>query len=142
MPHYIHADRSSPLTDLERVFWHQDEPCHWPQPFSTMGAQPGGWQSSECGLSSMVLTVIRRYRMARRVSLNLPTAGNWETFAQEAEAVSHHLNVSPHKLLQGYGLAAVEELAKKQRWMAFAAALNQINRFFQASRRELLWRHG
>ena len=33
IPHYIHADRSSPLMDLERVFWHQEEPAIGPNHF-------------------------------------------------------------------------------------------------------------
>jgi asparagine synthase (glutamine-hydrolysing) len=45
-------------------------------------------------------------------------------------------------VLQAYGLPGLERLAREQRWRAFAATINQINKYFQASRRELLWQHG
>jgi asparagine synthase (glutamine-hydrolysing) len=141
IPHYIHPDRSSPLMDLERVLWHQDEPAIGPNHFLP-------WQLNRAAAEAGVRVVLDGFDGDTTVShgaarfTEMAYAGKWEEFAHEASAVSQHFSVSTHSILQGYGLAAVEELAKKQRWLAVAAAISQINRFFLASRRELLWRHG
>ena len=140
-PHYIHADRSGPLMDLERVFWHQDEPSIGPNHFLP-------WQLNRAAAEAGVRVVLDGFDGDTTVShgaarlAELAYGGEWETFVHEANAVSCHFNVTPHRLLQTYGVAALKELAKKQRWLIFARAINQINRSFQASRRELLWRHG
>lgn len=141
IPHFVHADRSSPLSDLERVFWYQDEPSIGPNHFLPWGLNRA---ASEAG----VRVILDGFDGDTTIShgaarlTELAYAGEWEKFAREAQAVSAHFNVTPLGLLQGYGLTAVEELAKHQRWLAFAAAINQINRVYRASRRQLLWRHG
>ena len=141
VPHYIHADRSSPLADLERVFRYQDEPCIGPNHFLPWGLnQAAGQAGVRVVLDGFDGDTTVSHGIARFTELAF--AGHWETFAQEAQALAPHFNVSPDRLLQGYGLAAIEDLAQRQRWLAFASSINQINRFFQASRRELLWRHG
>ena len=139
--HYIHADRSSPLVDLERVFWHQDEPSIGPNHFLP-------WELNRAASQAGVRVVLDGFDGDTTVShgvtrfTELAHAGEWATFALEANAVSQHFEVSPVGFLQTYGLPCLEELARKQRWVAFVLSINQINRYFQASRWELLWRHG
>jgi asparagine synthase (glutamine-hydrolysing) len=139
--HYVHADRSSPLVDLERVFWHQDEPSIGPNHFLP-------WELNRAASQAGVRVILDGFDGDTTVShgavrfTELAYAGQWATFALEANAVSQHFKVSPVGLLQAYGLPYLEELARKQRWVAFVFSINQINRYFQASRRELLWRHG
>jgi asparagine synthase (glutamine-hydrolysing) len=141
IPHYIHADGSSPLMDLERVFWHQDEPFIGPNHFLP-------WQLNRAVSEAGVRVVLDGFDGDTTVShgaarfTELAYAGKWQMFAHEANGVSRHFNVTPHRLLETYGVVVLEELAKKQRWLAFATAINQINRSLQASRSELLWRHG
>jgi asparagine synthase (glutamine-hydrolysing) len=141
IPHYIHADRSSPLMDLERVFWHQEEPAIGPNHFLP-------WQLNRVASQAGVRVVLDGFDGDSTVShgavrfTELAHAGRWATFAQEANGVSQHFNVSPVGLLQAYGLTSLEELAKRQRWLTFAATINQLNKIFQLSRRDLLWRHG
>jgi asparagine synthase (glutamine-hydrolysing) len=141
IPHYIHADRSSPLMDLERVFWHQDEPSIGPNHFLP-------WQLNEAASRAGVRVVLDGFDGDSTVShgvvrfTELAHAGQWTTFAQEANGVSQHFSVSPVGLLQAYGLTSLQELAKRQRWLAFAATINQLNKFFQVSRRDLIWKHG
>jgi asparagine synthase (glutamine-hydrolysing) len=141
VPHYIHADRSSPLVDLERVFWHQDEPSIGPNHFLPWGLNQSARQAGVRilldgfdGDTTVSHGVARFTELAR--------AGEWKIFAQEASAVAHHFKVSPYDILQAYGLANIEELAKKQRWISFATAIQQINRNFHASRRKIIWHHG
>jgi len=141
IPHYIHADRSSPLMDLERVFWHQEEPAIGPNHFLP-------WQLSQAASHAGVRVVLDGFDGDTTVShgaarlTELAYAGEWETFAREANAVSQHFKVSPLNLLQGYGLKPLEEMAKCRRWWAFVENMNQINRYFKVSRREILWQHG
>lgn len=141
LPHYVHADRSSPLIDLERVFWHQDEPSIGPNHFLP-------WELNRAALQAGARVVLDGFDGDTTVShgavrfTELAYAGEWETFSQEANAVSQYFKVSPLGLLQTYGLTYLEELARRQRWIAFASSINQINKYFQVSRRELLWQHG
>jgi len=139
--HYIHADRSSPFVDLERVLWHQDEPALGPNHFLP-------WELNRAAAQAGVRIVLDGFDGDTTVShgavrfTELAYAGEWATFALEASAVSQHFKVSPQGLLQAYGLPCLEELGRRQRWLSFAATINQINRFFRVSRRELFWRYG
>ncbi len=141
IPHYIYADQSSPLAELEYVFRHQDEASIGPNHFLP-------WQLNRAAAQAGVRVVLDGFDGDTTVShgavrfTELAYAGEWETFALEANAVSQHFKVSPFGLLQNYGLKCLAELAREQRWIAFAATINQINKYFQVSRRELLWRYG
>jgi asparagine synthase (glutamine-hydrolysing) len=141
IPHYVHPDRSSPLADLERVFWHQDEPAIGPNHFLP-------WELNKATAQAGVRVVLDGFDGDSTVShgafrlAELANSGQWETFANEAKAVSQHFKVSPIGLLQGYGLKSLENLARRQRWVAFVTTINQLNKVFQLSRRDLIWKYG
>jgi len=141
IPHYIHADHLSPLMDLERVFWHQEEPAIGPNHFLP-------WQLNRAASQAGVRVVLDGFDGDSTVShgavrfTELAHAGQWGTFAQEAQGISQHFNVSPVGLLQAYGLKSLEELAKRQQWLTFAATINQLNKIFMVSRSDLVWRYG
>jgi asparagine synthase (glutamine-hydrolysing) len=140
-PHYIRGDQSSPFADADRVFWYQDEPSIGPNHFLP-------WELNRAAKEAGVRIVLDGFDGDTTVShgaarlTELAYAGDWDTFAQEVNAISHHFKVSPLGLLQTYGLTCLKSMARVHRWPAFAANLNQINRHFQVSRRELLWEQG
>ena len=141
IPHYVYADQSSPLVDLERVFWHQEEPAIGPNHYLP-------WQLNQAAADCGVRVVLDGFDGDTTVShgaarfAELADAGKWATFADEAKAVSRHFRVSPFGLLQAYGLKSLGDLAKCQRWLAFAATVGQLNHFFHVSRCDLIWRYG
>ncbi|MEO8132468.1 MAG: lasso peptide isopeptide bond-forming cyclase [Betaproteobacteria bacterium] len=141
IPHFIHADRVGPLVDLDRVFWLHDEPAIGPNHFLP-------WQLNLAAKEAGVRIVLDGFDGDTTVShgavrfTELAYAGDWETFAMEANAVSRHFNVSPDSLLRAYGLKPLEQLAKRHRWIAFSMMINQLNKHFQVSRRDLVWQHG
>jgi asparagine synthase (glutamine-hydrolysing) len=126
---------------MERVFWHQDEPAIGPNHFLP-------WQLNRATRQAGVRVVLDGFDGDTTVShgaarfTELARAGEWDTFALEANAVSRHFPTSPLAILKTYGLPFLEELARGQRWIAFVAAINRINGCFQVSRRDLLWQHG
>jgi asparagine synthase (glutamine-hydrolysing) len=140
-PHYIRGDQSSPFADADRVFWYQDEPSIGPNHFLP-------WELNRAAKEAGVRIVLDGFDGDTTVShgaarlTELAYAGDWDTFAREANAISLHFKVSPLGLLQTYGLTCLKSMARVHRWPAFAANINQINRLFQVSRRELLWEQG
>lgn len=139
--HYVHADQVGPLTDLEHVFWHQDEPFFGPNHFLLWGLNQAAQQTG-------VRVVLDGFDGDTTVShgavsfAELARKGQWETFNAEARAVAQHFPVSPLSLLHQYGLPSLEELAKEWKWPAFATAANQLNTHFQVSRQNLFLQHG
>ena len=141
VPHYIHADRVGPLTDLERVFWHQDEPFFGPNHFLPWGLNQAAQQAG-------VRIVLDGFDGDTTVShgavyfAELARKGQWETFSAEAKAIAQHFPVSPLSLLRQYGFPCLEELAREWKWIAFTTAANQLNACFQVSRQNLFLQHG
>ena len=141
IPHYIHADQVGPLTDLDRVFWHQDEPFWGPNHFLPWGLNKATKQTG-------VRVVLDGFDGDTTVShgvvyfAELARKGQWETFSAEARAVAQHFPVSPLNLLHQYGLPYLEELARGWKWIAFTTAANQLNACFQVSRQNLFLQHG
>jgi asparagine synthase (glutamine-hydrolysing) len=139
--HYVHADQSSPLADMAHVFRHQDEPAIGPNHFLP-------WELNRAASQAGVRVVLDGFDGDTTVShgasrfSELAHAGEWKTFAQEADAISQHFKTSPLALLHAYGLPYLAELRRGQRWMTFSLSVNQINRYFQVSRGELFWKHG
>ena len=139
--HYIRADQASPLADVERVLWHQDEALIGPNHVLP-------WELNRAAQQAGVRVVLDGFDGDTTVShgagrfAELARAGEWDAFALEADAVARHFPVSPLGLLQTYGLPCLEELARGQRWMAFAAAIARIHKYFGVSRRDLVWQRG
>jgi asparagine synthase (glutamine-hydrolysing) len=93
-PHYVHADRLSPFTDLDRVQWHQDEALgagnlyiHW----SIYGA------AKERG----VRVILDGFDGDTTVShgtgylIELARAGRWLSLAREVRGYSQHFESAP-----------------------------------------------
>jgi asparagine synthase (glutamine-hydrolysing) len=141
IPHYVHADRRGPFADLERVFWHHDEPFFGPNHFLP-------WELNRAAQQEGVRIILDGFDGDTIVShgavylAELARKRQWESFAAEAQAVSRHHDISPSGLLRCYGLPYLEELARGWRWVAFAAAVHQLRQHFHESRWHLLLRYG
>jgi asparagine synthase (glutamine-hydrolysing) len=141
IPHYVRADQSGPLTDLNQVFWHQDEPSIGPNHFLPWGLNRKAQQEG-------IRIVLDGFDGDTTVShggayfAELARQSAWNTFAAEARMVSQHFDVSPQRLLQYYAFPYLDELARRWRWMSFVVEAQRISRHFEVSRRHLLAHHG
>jgi asparagine synthase (glutamine-hydrolysing) len=141
IPHYVQADRLGPFADLERIFWHHDEPFFGPNHFLP-------WELNRAAQQEGVRIILDGFDGDTIVShgavyfAELTRKRQWKMFAEEAQAVSRHYDTSPPGLLRCYGLPYLEELARGWRWVAFATAVHQLRQHFHVSRRHLLLRYG
>ena len=141
IPHYVHADQLSPLSNLDIIFQYEDEAFTGPNHFLPWGLNRA---AQELGIR----VFLDGFDGDTTVShggvyfTELARQGQWETFVLEAKAISKHFNTSPHTLLNHYGLMHLKELTKQWHWVAFATAVNQIHQHFGVSRRHLFLQHG
>jgi asparagine synthase (glutamine-hydrolysing) len=141
IPHYVHADQLSPLSNLDIIFQYEDEAFTGPSHFLPWGLNCAAHEAG-------VRIFLDGFDGDTTVShgsvyfTELARQGQWETFFLEAKAISQHFDTSPHTLLHCYGLMHLKELAKQWQWVAFATAVNQIHQHFGVSRRQLFLQHG
>ncbi len=100
-PYYVHADQLSPLTEIERVLWHQDEPFYAPNLFMHWGLYGAAQQQGvRIFLDGFVgdSTVFH----GGQYLIDLARTGQWFTLAREAEAAAKLHGHPPWKLTQRY----------------------------------------
>jgi asparagine synthase (glutamine-hydrolysing) len=102
-PHYIPADRLSPLADLECMFWHEDEAFYAPNLFIHWGLYKAAHQQN-------VRIFLDGLDGDTTVSHGLPLltelfrAGKWYSLIMEIKDLSRHFNDSPWRLFRRYVL--------------------------------------
>ena len=100
-PHYVHGDQISPLADLDRVLWHQDEPFYAPNLFLT-------WNLYQAAARQSVRIVLDGFDGDTTVSHGegyldeLASAGQWCTLAAAIRAYSRTFNLDWRTLLWRY----------------------------------------
>lgn len=97
-PHYVHADQLSPLVDLDRVLWHEDEAFYTPNLFMHWGlygaAQEQGVRVLLDGLDGDTTVSHGITYLAE-----LARAGRWLTLAANVKGLAQCLNRSPWRIL-------------------------------------------
>jgi asparagine synthase (glutamine-hydrolysing) len=100
-PYYVHADQLSPLTEIERVLWHQDEPFYAPNLFMHWGlygaAQQQGIRVFLDGFMGDS-TVFHGWEYL----FDLARTGRWLTLAREAESTAKLHGHPPWQLTRRY----------------------------------------
>ena len=90
-PHYVPADQVSPLTDLERVLWHEDEPFFNPNLFLH-------WSLYGKAQSTSVRVLLDGFDGDTTVSYGaaflteLALAGKWRSLMGEIKSISRRVN--------------------------------------------------
>jgi asparagine synthase (glutamine-hydrolysing) len=107
-PHFINTDQISPLADLERVLWHQDE-------VQGLGNFYGAWSSYGVAQQQGIRVLLDGFDGDRTVShgkgrlVELARAGRWLKLAAEVKAFSKNLRQPWREALWGwiwlYGLS-------------------------------------
>jgi asparagine synthase (glutamine-hydrolysing) len=141
IPHYVHGEQFSPLSDLDKIFKYEDEALLGPSHFYPWNlnriSQQMGLRICLDGFDGDTTVGHGTTRLTE-----LLHQGKWKTFAQEVKALSPHHNVSHAAVLQSYGLPYLRDLAKQWRWLAFAQGVQQIHQHFGVSRKLLIIHHG
>jgi asparagine synthase (glutamine-hydrolysing) len=103
-PHYVHADCLSPLKDLDRILWHQDEAVFAPNLYLHWAlfelAQQQGVRIILDGMDGDTVVSHGLERFA-----DLARTGRWTTLLAEAIALSYQPGVvsSPRKIIRRFG---------------------------------------
>jgi asparagine synthase (glutamine-hydrolysing) len=104
-PHYVHADRLSPLVDLDRVLWYEDEAVLAPNLYIH-------WALYRAAHHEDVRVLLDGIDGDTTVShgleylADLTRRGKWKTLVMEATALSRNSNSSfrPRRIIWQYGL--------------------------------------
>jgi asparagine synthase (glutamine-hydrolysing) len=144
IPHRVHADRLSPLLDVDTVLWHQDEPVtaynlymHW----ALFGAaREAGVRIFLDGIDGDACV---GYGMERLDGL--ARSGQWDVFEQEVRAL-HAINGGTHRPVTSYvrshAVPLLDEMARSGQWRGWARVSRELSGRFGMSRRRLLLQHG
>ncbi len=140
IPHYIGGDQFSALSNLDEVFEYEDEallgPSHSYPWYLNQLARQKNLRVCLDGFDGDT-AVGHGVRRLTELALNM----QWQTFAHEARTVSIHFpmfEVSSLGLLVNYGFPALRQFVRRGQWLKFARSLNQIHRYFNVSRKQLL----
>jgi asparagine synthase (glutamine-hydrolysing) len=114
-PHYIEADRLSPLAELDRIYQHQDEPFHAPNLYIH-------WAMYECARQRNVRVFLDGLDGDTTVSHGVPylaelaRRGRLLALVREARALANSYATSPYKLLWRYGMKPLIPDPLRQVW--------------------------
>jgi len=140
-PHYVHPDQLSPLADLDRVFWHEDEVFYAPNLFMHWACcRAAHQQGVRIFLDGFDGDTIVSHGIAYLTEL--ARREQWHAFAIEANGYSQHFKFSPLHLLRHYGTPHLTELARGGQWLAFARQASCISKYFNVSSRNLFLSYG
>ena len=114
-PHYVHADSLSPLTDLGRVFWHEDEALLAPNLYMHWALYRAAHQHDVRVLLDGVdgdTTVSHGMEYLSE----LARAGKVRTLGREVMAFARRYNSSPRRILWQFGLRPLVPEPMRHAW--------------------------
>jgi len=143
-PHFVHPDRLSALTDIDRVLWHQDQPM-FIRNMSLLTATYGAAQRQ--GVRVMLDgedgdTVVSH---GDGYLIELARAEKWAAFCSESNSLYQHFKhyaSSPMYWVRKYGFTHLTALARAGQWGAFVRGAKGISKHFDLSCRELFVNQG
>jgi asparagine synthase (glutamine-hydrolysing) len=141
IPHYVHADRLGPLSDLEHIFQYLDEAISAPTHFLAWGLNYAANQEG-------IRVVLDGFDGDNTVShgdgyfSELANKRQWAIFAQEAEGLCNFTGGSPLDIWRHYGSRDLENLARKGEWVTFLKIAVQISKHFKISPQKLFLDYG
>jgi len=102
-PHYVHADCISPLADLDRVFWHEEEASLGFNLFLHWGLYDS---AKEHGIRTLLDGIDGDTTVSHGIAFltELARTGRWMTLIIEVKELSKHLSKSPWKMLWSHAI--------------------------------------
>ena len=145
--HYVDVDDLSPLGDMDRVFWHEDQTYSAPTLYLVWAllrlARQNGVRVLLDGLDGDTAVSHGEAYMSE-----LARNGEWVRFAAEARLVAERQfqpesrEMVGSRLLELFGLPYLTELARSARWMDFAKEAGEVSKRFALSRRKIFLDYG
>ena len=116
-PHYVRADRLSPLTDLKRVFWHQDEAVVAPNLYMHWALYDA---ASDQGVRVLLDGIDGDTTVSHGLEYlsELARTGKVRTLAREVIALSRRHNSPPRSVLWQFGLRPLVPESMRHVWRA------------------------
>jgi asparagine synthase (glutamine-hydrolysing) len=137
----VRGDQLSPLCDVERLLWHEDQPPIAPNLFLNVGlhnaAQRAGVRVLLDGFGGDSVVSHGTGYLVELIDLQ-----QWSALAHEIDALARRSGFSPAQYLDGYVLPYLAALARRGSWIRFARTARQIGRRYGMSRRDLWLRYG
>lgn len=140
-PHYAYPDSVSPLADLERVHWHDDEVLAAPNLFIHRSLYAAARQRGvRVLLDGIDGDTVVSHGLAYLTELT--RTRQWSTLADEVRALAQHFDCPPGRLLEHYSLPLLADLARRGRLLSLLRAADEIGRPFMLPGRRLAWQYG
>jgi asparagine synthase (glutamine-hydrolysing) len=140
-PHFVYGDRVGPLSDIERMSWHQEEPLGAPNLFLHWAmwgaARDQGVRVLLDGLVGDTAVSHGEFYLT-----DLARADRWSLFASETHALAERRSQSPWPYLQNHGLIYLTSLAHQMRWLTFVRAVGELPKHFDVSHWNLVLNYG
>lgn len=141
IPHFIKADRSGPLSDIEEIFQYEDEafvgPVYYLPWITSRAIQEAGVRVCLDGFDGDTTVSHGLYRMTE-----LARQGQWQLFSTETKAFAQRYGCSAYGLFDNHAVPVLQELSQQFKWLGLIQAIQQLYHSFGISRRPLLWRSG
>jgi asparagine synthase (glutamine-hydrolysing) len=136
-PHFVEADRLSPLTDMDRVAWHHDQAPLGYNLYMSWGlyaeAQRQGTRvyldgfGGDEAMGGLALFPLFDY----------VREGEWESFATEVRLLKQRSRAVPRRILTGIAYPRLRELARRGEWRRWREGADQLSTHFGARRWKL-----
>jgi len=126
-PHYVHADRLSPLAELDRVLWHEDEPVLAPNLYMHWALYSAAYQQ---GIRVFLDGIDGDTTVSHGLDLltDLARTGRWKTLVTEATALARKSPSSfftPRRVIWQFGLRPLIPKSAMQLWWVLRRRLTQ-----------------
>jgi len=138
---YTFADQIGPLNDMERMFWHQDEPFAIPNLFMNWAMLS---ETKACGVRVLLDGMDGDTTVSHGDAYlgELAQLGEWAGFAEELRAFAQVRGISPWPYLEYYGLSHLRDLLRRGRWEAYGLGVREIANRYDVSWWNLTLNHG
>lgn len=128
--HYVCGDQLGPLTDLDRVLYHEDEPFYAPNLFLHWGLYSAARQHA---VRVLLDGLDGDTSVSHGLGLlpELAAAGRWKTLAAEVIGLSKRFNRSPWSILSHHAIKPLVPIVFQQAWCALCGG-SRAKRAFSA----------
>ena len=136
IPHFVHADKSGPLTEWSGFYDFREEP--------TIGNCYFVWGLNRAVAEAKVRVVLDGFDGDSTVShgvfrlMELARSQEWTKFLQEGTAFAQNFGYSSSKMLAIYGKYALKEFAKQGKWLALIGGIKHISPQIDTTPQKLL----
>ena len=125
IPHFVHADKSGPLTEWSEFYNFREEP--------SIGNGYFVWGLNRAAAEAKVRVLLNGFDGDSTVShgtfrlMELAQAQKWTEFLQEGTALAQNFGSNPTRMLATYAKNALKEFARQGKWLALIGGIEHIS---------------